>query len=93
MGRVGGDLDADWATNDKKYRIAPVSVKGITLSVVKNADRTLDVTLTGALNQEFTFRVSPIPDTGPQGLHVGLTWGDGQVKLYLSGKLVDTADA
>ena len=86
-------LDDDWATNDKTYRIAPVSSQGIMMSVVKNADRTLDITLTGALDQTFTFRVSTIPDPGPRGLHVALKWDLGQVKLYLSEKHVDTANA
>ncbi len=86
-------LDDDWATNDKTYRIAPVSAQGIMMLVVKNADRTLDITLTGALDQTFTFRVSTIPDPGPRGLHVALKWDLGQVKLYLSEKHVDTANA
>ena len=82
--------DPDWTTNSNGYIFGPFdSGVGIVCRAFKHRDKTLEITLTRPLRVMQTFKV-PIPEAGPEGILVEITWRDGAVKLHLNGELVQT---
>jgi hypothetical protein len=81
---------SDWATNSNSYSFgsSPVSPDGVRVESMKHPDKTIEVKASDG-QDTVTFR-HPIPLVPPQGLHVVVTWENGEVKLYLGGSPVET---
>ena len=79
--------DPDWSTNDKRYQFPAFRVEGITAWVVKKPDRLIEFHVNGPFNSELVFD-GKCPPVGPEGLHVVITWGPQEVKLYLNGRQI-----
>ena len=77
----------DWFENQNRYNFGSVSNGGIQATAIKHPDKTIQIDITGAMNQDFTFH-TPAPHCGPEGMHVAITWGNLEIKLYLNGALV-----
>ncbi len=82
--------DADWATNAKRYDFPLFDDGGITIQVVKDYDRTLEIQVHGPLGQSFRF-IHLVPPPTDQGVHLAITWKRPQVWMYLNGELVEIA--
>lgn len=79
---------SDWATNDKRYVFGPIaSDVGIAFHVVKHPNKTLEISLSGPLGAMQAF-MGPMPEAGPKGVYVVMTWKDKETKLYLNGEPV-----
>jgi len=81
-------LDSDWATNEKEYTYTG-SNPGITATVYKHGDRTVEIRIAGPFERSFRF-VSAIPECGSDPLRVRLTWREGEIRLFLNDKAVET---
>lgn len=81
----------DWFTNDDTYNFGPFDGGiGVTFSAVKRAPYRLDLQVDGALERSFSIATKAKPAKSPSGrwgVHIGLTWGRGMVRLYVNGKL------
>lgn len=88
----GPNMPSDWPSDSGQYTFPPFSSHGITVQCIKDADRTFQVEVQGALGQPFVFR-APLLETDPQGLHIAITWKRPEIKLYLNGKPVRTLRA
>lgn len=84
---------SDWSTNVHGYKFPVVqpSGTGISVSVRKNSDLTVEIDADGPLGKKHHFK-APMPPCGAKGLHVGLTWElPNKITLYLNGKPVQSA--
>ncbi len=79
----------DWMTNDSRYAFGTYEKDEISVSAVKQPDKTLDIAISGPFGKIFTFE-PPLPDTDEKNLPVAITWEKERVKLYLAGQLVET---
>ena len=85
--------DADWATNNKNYSFAPISIRSITLMISKTPNRFLNFNLVGPLNSEFNF-TAPIPQQIPKkGVFFVITWNASKVSLYINNVLIQAIDS
>jgi len=83
---------ADWQVNSNSYKFGPFSAHGITVGVIKNPDRSLQISLSGALYTTTVFNCQiPGLRTKPD-LHIGITWKYPKVTLYLNGQRFDEAN-
>jgi len=81
--------DEDWMTNDSRYAFGPYEEDEISVSAIKQPDKTLDIAISGPFGEIFTFE-PPLPDIDEKNLPVAITWENKKVKLYLAGQLVET---
>jgi hypothetical protein len=81
---------ADWPTNGTVYKFDLSGREPILWRAEKNADRTLSVWVQGPFNSSYDFRV-PMPPCADGQLHIGLSWANGALKLYLNGRLVKSS--
>jgi hypothetical protein len=85
--------DNDWATNNKLYSFAPISIRSITLMVSKTPNKLLNFNLVGPLNNEFNF-TAPVPERLPKrGVFFVITWGTSKVSLYINNQLIKDIDS
>ena len=77
--------DKDWATNDKPYKFNTAEVGNIRAWAMKRPDRTVEFHVSGPLNSEIVLD-GKMPPVGEQGLHVVITWGNNEVRLYLDAR-------
>ena len=77
--------DPDWPTNSSEYTFPTFQHGGISAQVTKNADRSISVTVSGPLHQDFSFKC-PIPQCEERGLHVAIVWKHLHCTLYLNGQ-------
>ena len=77
----------DWATNRAVYNFPEIVSDGITFKATKNYDRTVIISIDGPFGNSYDFK-APIPPCDERGLHVGITWANGEVVLYLNGTRV-----
>jgi hypothetical protein len=81
----------NWPENDCEYTFPTVRADGVSVSAKKRPDHTLEVTISGPFAHSFSFRHPlPVSKCGAKGLHVGVTWKDSVVQLYLGGEPVDS---
>lgn len=87
----------DWATNKRAYKFPEATMPPVRIAATKESDCTLMLVIQGPLNRGFLLKVplqkiltSP-PDA--RGVHLELTWGNGEIILYLNGVLIDIIDA
>ncbi len=81
----------DWSTNTTNYKFDLPGRDSISWRAAKNADGTLSVWVHGPFDSGYDFRV-PMPRVTDGQLNIGVSWANGAVKLYLTGKLVQTRD-
>ncbi len=79
----------DWMTNDSRYDFGPYKKDEISVSAVKQPDKTLEIAISGPFGKIFTFE-PPLPDSDEKNLTVAISWEKKKVKLYLAGRLVET---
>lgn len=84
---------ADWQVNSNRYRFGPFSAHGIIVGVVKNPNRSLEISTSGPLYRTTVFKpVVQLSITTQPDLHVGITWKYPKIKLYLNGQFNDEVD-
>ena len=81
--------NVDWTTDRDGYNFPDVQHGPISVSARKHPDRTVSIEISGPFGNNYDFR-EPIPECDERGLHVAITWGKNEVKLYLNGKPVKT---
>lgn len=83
----------DWTTNANAYNFPEMKHGSIHVTSKKEPDGTFKVSVAGPFGQQFDFAVKPIPETDARGLHVGVTWKENLVTLYLNGEVAGTVRA
>ena len=88
--------DADWPTNDTAYTFGPFRDRGFEWGVVKHADGTVDVSVSGPFNQTFNVSgiesIPPSPGAEKPGKRVNLMleWKEGVLRVRLNMVAVGT---
>lgn len=79
--------DQDWATNNKPYNFGTYENRGVSLTIIKHPDRTLQIDISGPFN-ESAGAFTQLPPDCPSVLSVAISWGNRKISLYLDSKLV-----
>ena len=76
----------DWDRNANGYDFPPItSPDGVTVQMTKHPDGTFEVLVFDTVGAKTTFR-KPTPSATPKGIHVGVTWNQSVINLYLNGR-------
>jgi hypothetical protein len=78
--------DIDWSTNNRSYSFDMPRSGPISWRATKHSNKTLTVWIVGPSDRKYDFSI-PMPRCRDAALNIGITWGDGNVRLYLNGKL------
>jgi hypothetical protein len=82
----------DWASNSNGYDFGSFTGEGITVKMTKHPNRSVTFDIDGPFAKSFHLE-SAMPDCGPKGLFVAITWENKSLNLYLNGQLVETVSA
>jgi hypothetical protein len=87
-GSVGfyvSDSSPDWATNAKRYAFRAIKYGDVRVRATKNPDRTLSVIVAGAFGKSYDFLAPLNLLENGLGVHIGITWQQNEVMLYVNG--------
>jgi hypothetical protein len=81
----------EWFSNSQGYNFPTIKSGSIEVASAKNPDRTIRVSVNGLPAGPLEF-IHPIPECGPKGLFVVVTWTPKRVTLFLNGNEVHHFD-
>ncbi len=73
------------------HNFGPFNLQGHELHAQKHPDGSFDVRVRTPEGKDFRLSAAQLPDSKNHDLHVGVTWTDQAVTLYLDGKPAATA--